>query len=332
METQGCVQCAYVDYQGRRCTDHPHKDGSLCFWHDPKADKSGDDICSRIENIAKSGRPLTGFQLKSANLQNIRLVSMDRSKGYDLTDADLCHADLRDSHLFKINLQEACLLKADARRANLNCANMKNTNLLGIRLDEAKIEHIKWGCVVWQAAEGKKLRKTGAGSQEEICGLNEEAEDISRNIRRQCDIRGLQEESGDFFQKEMLYRRYQLPLYSRRRFVSKMVDLLCGYGERPIRAMAFSATMVAICALLYSVIGVSGAGGEIIQVRLELDWVTNLGNFMKCLYFSIVTFTTLGYGDISPVGYGRAVAALEACLGTFVLALYVVTFVKKMTR
>ncbi|MCK5893859.1 MAG: pentapeptide repeat-containing protein [Endozoicomonadaceae bacterium] len=331
MKTQGCVQCAYVDYQGRRCTDHPHKDENLCFWHDPTADKSGDDICSRIENIAKSGRPLSGFQLKSANLQNICLVSADRSKGYDLTDADLYHADLRDSHLFNINLQGASLLKADARRANLNCANMKNANLLGLRLDEAKIEHIKWGNVVRQAAEGKRLRNADAGREEEICWLNQEAEDVSRNIRRQCDMHGLQEESGDFFQKEMLYRRYQLPLYSRRRFVSKMVDLLCGYGERPIRAMVFSAVMVAFCALLYSIIGVS-AGGEIIQVRWELDWMTNLGNLMKCLYFSIVTFTTLGYGDISPVGYGRAVAALEAYLGTFVLALYVVIFVKKMTR
>lgn len=331
MVAQGGVQCVYVDYQGRRCTDDSQGSENLCFWHDPAADKRSDDICARVEEIAKSGRPLSGFQLKHANLRGMCLVSDNRSEGYDLADADLNHADLRDAHLFHLNLQGACLLKADARHANLNAANMENANLLGIRLDEAKIEHIKWGKVVWQAAEGKKLRKADAKRKKAICSLNEEAEEVSRNIRRQCERHGLHEEAGDFFQKEMRYRRYQLPLYSWRWCVSKTVDMLCGYGERPMRVMAFSAGMMAICAFFYAAIGIS-AEGEIIQVRPELGWGTNGRHFLECLYFSVVTFTTLGYGDIAPVGYGRLVAALEAFLGTFIFALYVVIFVKKLTR
>jgi voltage-gated potassium channel Kch len=54
--------------------------------------------------------------------------------------------------------------------------------------------------------------------------------------------------------------------------------------------------------------------------------------FFNSLYFSVVTFTTLGYGDISPVGVARFIAACEAFLGSFTMALFVVVFVKKMTR
>jgi hypothetical protein len=50
------------------------------------------------------------------------------------------------------------------------------------------------------------------------------------------------------------------------------------------------------------------------------------------LFFSVVTFTTLGYGDIAPFGWSRAVAALEAFVDSFAMALFDVVFVKKMTR
>ena len=49
-------------------------------------------------------------------------------------------------------------------------------------------------------------------------------------------------------------------------------------------------------------------------------------------YFSIVTISTVGYGDIAPVGISRLFAALEAFTGSFSMALFVVVFVKKMTR
>jgi len=37
--------------------------------------------------------------------------------------------------------------------------------------------------------------------------------------------------------------------------------------------------------------------------------------FRDCLYFSIVTFTSLGYGDIAPISWGRLFASAEVLLG-----------------
>jgi len=39
------------------------------------------------------------------------------------------------------------------------------------------------------------------------------------------------------------------------------------------------------------------------------------GDLLDCIYFSFTTFTTLGFGDINPVGPLRYLAALEALTG-----------------
>lgn len=42
-------------------------------------------------------------------------------------------------------------------------------------------------------------------------------------------------------------------------------------------------------------------------------------DFWECLYFSLVTFTTLGYGDLQPHGLARVLAVIEAFGGYLVL-------------
>jgi len=44
------------------------------------------------------------------------------------------------------------------------------------------------------------------------------------------------------------------------------------------------------------------------------------------LYFSTVTFTTLGYGDMSPMGWLRAVALIEAFFGALTIGFLVAGF------
>ena len=51
------------------------------------------------------------------------------------------------------------------------------------------------------------------------------------------------------------------------------------------------------------------------------------------MYYSVVTFTTLGYGDMTPPdGIARPLAALQAFAGAFMMAMFVAVFGKKMTR
>lgn len=48
-------------------------------------------------------------------------------------------------------------------------------------------------------------------------------------------------------------------------------------------------------------------------------------DFGDALYFSVITITTLGYGDFAPIGVGRTVAALQALMGYFTLGMLVST-------
>jgi voltage-gated potassium channel Kch len=50
------------------------------------------------------------------------------------------------------------------------------------------------------------------------------------------------------------------------------------------------------------------------------------------LYFSTVTFTTLGYGDYRPEGRLQAVAAVEVSLGAVLIALLTVVFARRFLR
>ena len=126
-------------------------------------------------------------------------------------------------------------------------------------------------------------------------------------------------------------RRYQMPQESFGRFVSKMVDVFCGYGEKPLRVVLFSMALIFCCAITYFFLGISGSSG-MVSFNSSHSVSDNLMALANCLYYSVVTFTTLGYGDYTPVGPSKVMAAVEAFAGSFTMALFVVVFVKKMTR
>ena len=92
-----------------------------------------------------------------------------------------------------------------------------------------------------------------------------------------------------------------------------------------------SLLIIIICAVLYSVTGLNYQDSTH-SVSSHHSFALNVSTFLSSLYFSVVTFTTLGYGDINPIGISRAIAAIEAFTGSFTIALFVVVFVKKMTR
>jgi len=52
----------------------------------------------------------------------------------------------------------------------------------------------------------------------------------------------------------------------------------------------------------------------------------------EAFHFSVVTFTTLGYGDFEPKPRWRWLADLEAVLGAALLATFVVCLTRKYMR
>lgn len=327
------LPCKYQDPdnspQQHYCCHEEANDSGFCYWHDKTLDKSGGEVKAKLEQYAQNGGLLRGISLKKANLHNVDLVNHNKKHGYDFSYADFYHAELKGAHLFNINLSGASIMKADMRNSNLNCANLKNTNLLGVKWQGSKFENIKIGKVIRQELQAKI-----ASSKGEVLASTDylqQAEEIYRDLRKHAEHEGIFTLSGFFIHKELTMRRLQLPKYSVKRFISKLVDIFCGYGEAPLRIIGLSICIIFICAMLYSFTGLQYQD-SLYRLNDVSNVSENLTVFLSSLYFSVVTFTTLGYGDINPVGLSRAIAAIEAFTGSFTIALFVVVFVKKMTR
>jgi len=325
--------CQYQDpdnsAQQTFCCQEEANDSGFCYWHDKSIDKTGNEVKNKLENYAKSGGLLRGIHLTRANLKNVDLVNHHNKQGYDFSYADFYHADLKGAHLFNINLNQASLMKADLQAANLNCANIQNTNLLGVKWNACKFENIKIGKKLRQELDAKHEIK--AGNELASHDYLQQAEEIYRDLRKHAEQEGIFTLSGFFIHKELTMRRLQLPRYSMKRLLSKLVDLFCGYGEAPLRIISLSILIIVICALVYSFTGLNYQE-HTQSISSQNSFTENVSCFLSSLYFSVVTFTTLGYGDITPVGISRAIAAVEAFTGSFTIALFVVVFVKKMTR
>jgi len=97
-----------------------------------------------------------------------------------------------------------------------------------------------------------------------------------------------------------------------------------GYGERPHHALvAGIAVILLFAALCWLVGGISPNAHE------QPCYSPTVA---QCLYFSIVTFTTLGYGDLAPKPHFRPWAGLEALLGALLIAVFIVGLTRKYMR
>ena len=101
---------------------------------------------------------------------------------------------------------------------------------------------------------------------------------------------------------------------------SCFVNGIFGYGEQPGKVILSAILIILLFAFLFMGFGISNVDIERITTK----------NFFDCIYFSTVTFTTLGYGDFRPLeGWGRVLAGSEAFIGAFMMALFVYTFARK---
>lgn len=111
--------------------------------------------------------------------------------------------------------------------------------------------------------------------------------------------------------------------------------LLCGYGERPTFALVTSIEIVLIFAILYMITGLNTGSYEINYSKFIFNelYLANFNeDFMKSLYFSIVTFTTVGYGDITPKSLSILLSGLEMFLGVTMVGIWTATLARKITR
>jgi len=102
-------------------------------------------------------------------------------------------------------------------------------------------------------------------------------------------------------------------------------EQMLGYLIRWPRIMVTGGAVIALWAGIF-VLG-NCFGGFVGEKWSGMDLVVNP------IYFSVVTFTSLGYGDIQPTSvFMKVAAASEALVGLALMALFILAWARKMVR
>lgn len=329
---------------------------NLCFWHVRDEEKYDPEVLSgyfgpdvtlkkAIEDESKSGRCLAGAFLKNAALGGNWF-----NRGVDLSRADLRGANLSGAHLSYGSLRNANLAFATFESAYLGDVDLSGCVFGGATLFNAKFRNNDFTQVT--GLEKAAFRDGRGGLVAKYRMLEdypEQAEPMYRALAAYFSSRGaLDDASWAAYRYRVMHHRI---LRKKLSFTANVIDTMArtsltgqeldvkalaevgfaswmsmllefaksclyrwafGYGEKPLRVAFVSGTVILSYAGVYTWFGALAEKG-----------------FYTALYFSIVTFTTLGYGDLHPASAFRLVAASEALVGLLLSGLFLFTLSRR---
>lgn len=340
------TRCGYVEDvallagRGTTCCWRPAESEGRCFWHE-SSPKSREELAAH--------RPEPDERLDGADLRGADLAGVSWLRDRSLVGADFTGATLRGADLTGADCRRATFDRVDARGARFDAANVEgamfdNADLRGASLDAAKLYRTGFTDV-------RLDRGTDFGDRvvyENAIGLED----------RQTRVARLEAASWTYRELRRLFERDALPRRARACYLGEKSTRrraawargeylhalklegsrwLMRYGTSPTRVVTSSAVVMVGWAILYPLTGglhtTSGTYAFEDPVRdvvaatpLQLVRV-----FYNGLYFSAVTFATLGYGDIQPIGpLARALAGIEALLGSLLMALLLFVLTRRV--
>lgn len=283
--------------------------------------------------------------LRGADFEGQDLRTVD-FRGADLSDAVFSNADLREVNLETALLSRATLFGADLRGAALSGAVLGDvriddeTRFLGHHSVESPPSPHSLSTIRTQP---RCLYDPEYGSSNESAdpdkakSVYRALEELGRNgarprLQARCFVR------RQDLQKEDYWRAARSPsasigerlLAGARWSRARTAELVLLYGESPWRIISYSLAIIVGFALLYPLGGwirsgngtpIQFGGGEVLLVE-----------FGNALYYSTLTFTALGFGDFTPVGFGRVLTTIETGLGAILLALLVFILGRRAAR
>lgn len=260
---------------------------------------------------------MSGSNLFDANLTNAELLGANLS-GCDLTSAELRHADLTKANLFGARLWHADLKSANLIEANLSSVDFWNAKLFDVRLWHTDLTNVLSLTKQNFAFEKNKFITIKRINEKGILS----AEDAYRGLKRHFLLKGRYNDASwaSFKEKNMeraLLKKKRNPTY----IPSLIMNILCGYGEKPYRIITSSFFVIMFYAFIYSITNA-------IKLAELGSYKLTIGDY---IYYSIITFTTVGYGDFIPksISIFRLLAASEAFIGTFMIGLFIFTLARK---
>lgn len=335
------MAAANVPDLGAACCTRPvYEDNNRCLWHVDIEGKHP-DVFDGID----IGERLDGAILRSTSFADESLFA-----GRVLVDADFDDATLTGADFTASDLRYATFRNADARgaafvNANLEEATLTDTDLRGAFVERARLyEAVLNARINRRTSFGRRCiydeLARGTDDVDDVRYLGEAAMWTYNELQRLSERHGIIRDSHQYHIRGQDMRRrvaWKLGSYPRAlqlegaRFVMR-------YGRSPWRVIGTSVALILVCAFIYPLTAgfqETRADSAVTYSVFEptdapVPYLTRV--FLKSLYFSVITFATLGYGDIRPVGgMARAVASVESFLGAVLMALLVFVLTRSVT-
>jgi uncharacterized protein YjbI with pentapeptide repeats len=282
------------------------------------------------------GDDLWGAQLQGAKLQRTML------NWSDFQVADLTGADLREADLRRANLQGTDLIKADLRESNLQGANLRRANLQGANLQEANL----------QGADLRRANLQGANLQEanlqnsklhvtNLKNVNLKGADLTDSSFEKAIVKGVKYDRSTIFSgayvdqalgnpqfvREAKDQQFLEEFKSKNPRIYKIWNVFADCGRSFLRWALWSLLFAVVFALIYEIIYFCS------PATFKADFISPTWSGISFLYYSIVTFTTLGFGDIVPKSpWVQLLVTLEVILGYVMLGGLISIFANKLAR
>lgn len=284
--------------------------------------------------------------------------------GCDLREATLENVDARRADFTGVNFEGASISSSDFRSVSFADTRFDQAALTNIRINR----ETDFGTESVYERELAQGGQADENIEDETSYLLTAQAAIwgYREIQELYRENALPFEARHYYHKEKNMRR-RVAWYTGsylRALKAEGARWVTGYGMNPWRVIATAFAVIVVCAIAYPLTGgIQETVTQSVQPVKEAAQATNATNvtesnpttkritvfwsiddalasepgalltlFLRSLYFSAITFSTLGYGDIAPVGNtARAVAGLESLLGALLTALLVFVLSRRIS-
>ncbi len=325
-----------------------HKPGSDAESVSPQTPWASRDLRgARLIGEDLSGLDLSGFDLSGADLSRANLAGA-RLVGARLVDAVLFEADLTNAEMFSANLAGANLSAARAEHAGLESVDLTGATLFdadlgraalsGARMAGADLRAAKLGGALLRGTELRKADLTRASLREADLEASDvaEASFVEADLRDArvrglksfgranwvgCDVFGVNF-SGSYMLRRTIEDQNYLHEFRNKSKLNAVLYWLWWATSDCGRSFLRWGSWIVFLAVIFA--------GLFELVALDYgEHRTPLSS----LYYSVVTLTTLGYGDVVPVSlWAQILAMVEVVLGYVMLGGLLSIFANKMAR
>jgi len=296
-------------------------------------DLSGADMSmSNLEHADLSGAKLDNANLMKANLKGAILYRTSL-RNAELTGADLSGANLEEADatsagmgmtkldkaiFFNANLEWASLTKANAFMADFRCTNLRNARIREADVSGSDFTNADCHSCDLSLTNVEKATFNNANLQNARLRLVKNFETASWIG---VDIRNINFAGAYRLRREIADQNY-LKEFKESGKISKVIYffwwLTSDCGRSMARWCFWIVAQAVFFAWLFTMVGVDYG-----QYK----------TWLSPLYYSIVTLTTLGYGDVVPASLGAQVVAIaEVVTGYVMLGGLISILSTKMTR